>query len=179
MILVSEERKRVFFLTEKCASTSIRDALLNSKTAKWVRIQSTFPKDYTVPDGFSSYAVIRNPYPRLLSYYRFRRMINGERRTFAKFILDGIDLMPLVEYLDVHCKSIEFNALTFDCLLRDWRLLGFDLDEPNPRWMNATGGDTWQNIYNGMEQEGIVDAVYDWAEEDFSRWYPRIHDENS
>ena len=167
MLFRNDEQRRVFFLTEKCASTSIREALMNE--GGWERIQSTYPRDYgATPDGYTKFAVVRNPFPRVLSYWHYRTQANNETRTFREFVLNALDLAPITEWVGGHRDTLQ--VLRFERLREEWA------DHFNAGTLphtNATKNKQHNHVASAYREAGedVVGLIKQKYRDDFQTWY--------
>ena len=186
MILASPTKYKIFFLAEKCASTTIREALLS--TGDWDHIQSIKPCDaeevltakygYAVGQGawknWTSYVVTRSPYARAVSYWAYRKSTGETDKTFEAFLFgqefatfDSLNKWYGRMRID-HMYMLTLGQFTPLCLAGSKQPLPFEQEFgvvlPT---LNASEHEVWQTHYDTQEKIAFVDA---WAAEDFTRF---------
>lgn len=172
MTLINKKHNIIFFLAEKCASTSIRIALLAHKDG-WVNIKAQ-PCPYGAWDKWDRdkvnfFGVVRNPYARMVSYWAYWVKIGTENRSFEDFILKR-DKKPDHCSLSVWYNGIEFlNVLKFEEFPQTFTALPFVKMIGHT---NTSPHTEWKEYYNNPE---VVRKVIEWAGDDFENYgYGRL-----
>jgi hypothetical protein len=174
MTLIEPNLKLIFFLAEKCASTSIREALLVDGWERFQMNPSSFSKSegpWTSWETSKCYGIVRNPYSRMVSYWSYWLKTGVYRHSFESFILKRErkpDHASLVEwYKDVKIDHYfkfekfhdEFGKFPY---FKDLKLAN----------LNSSSHSGWEKYYKNPE---LILRVNEWAGEDFKAYgYEKI-----
>jgi len=165
MTLVSESRKTVIFLAEKCASTSIREAFVGHED--WERVQGVlFQKSEW--DLYQRLGISRNPYSRMVSYWKYWKAIEKLYEQFDDFVVNA----TLHGYLAPHSLSLTnwykdidiTHFFRFEQLQGDFDAFGFGVTLP---FLNVQDSEPAFSFY---KSKVVCDIVTEWAEHDFLRF---------
>lgn len=159
MTIVSDDRKIVIFLCEKCASTSIREALIGRED--WRRIPGKLIQK-SEWDDYERIGITRSPYSRMVSYWKYWVKIGVTDLSFSEFVL--------TQNIAEHSKSVvnwyRDIQITrwwwFERIQSDFDTLELDVELPH---LNAADADPPYDYYR--ESEEALYRVTLWGKDDF------------
>ena len=157
MIVFSQGK--VFYLAEKCASTSIRKVLTDSG---WI-LAEELPNRRDPWMDWEAYAVVRNPYARMVSYWSYWVKLGIENRSFEDFVLKRDktpDHMSLVKWYE-QCKIEHY--LRFESINQEF----FSHFGKKLLIENATDHGQWRDHYRS---KAVIKKVTEWAGADFKKY---------
>jgi len=181
-MFINHKHKFIFIHIPKNAGTSIRNSFQIEGYDKKV-VNKPYPhnscseiKNYcgeTVWEAFYKFAVIRNPYERLVSYYHFHKSPQyrypalANKYSFSEWLKRGLDnnlKKTQSDYLDVEINQIA----TFDTLQDDFNLFCDSIGIPKyilPKY-NVSKHEHWETYYSDDDKK----LVYGIFKEDFDRF---------
>ncbi len=180
MTLVNHVEKIVIFMAEKCASTSIRNALIDQEG--WERIEHKPVWDWFY-HVYQCFITIRDPYERAYSYWKYRLRTGVTSATFEQFVckrcLRGcyLDLSSLDNWFShdmVKWSARLYVGPEFGKWWGSWPELkkykiGVDnaSNDPSFEYAHIPVEKYW---FEEIQTQEALEAINEWAGDDFWRF---------
>lgn len=181
-MFINHKHKFIFIHVPKNAGTSIRNSFeLNGYDQRVVKRQ--YPHDpcskirkycgEEVWNTFFKFAIVRNPYDRLVSYYHFHKSpqykypSRARKLNFLEWLGCGLDQNVKKSqswYLD---QDVDYLG-RYENLNEDWNCICTEMGIPSyslPKY-NVSNHNIWNSYYD----ESSRDMVYEYYETDFNRF---------